>query len=143
VKEHGIQNEIRNELAGKAFCFRANVGRGWQGTGKPFRATSPIVVALKPGDMVLRQARPFDTGLPAGFHDLFGWVEVTITPDMVGEKFARFFSMDAKAEKGRVSAKQDDFSAAVNGSGGVAGIARSSQDAIELVQRAKLARRCH
>lgn len=145
MKEHAIQNTIRNDLAGNAFCFRANVGKGWQGAGKPERNNTdkPITAVLFPGDIVLRKARPFDTGLPVGFHDLFGFVPVVITEDMVGETFARFFSMDVKSNKGRMSDAQTAFCNAVTNAGGVSGEARNSQDAIALVEDAKRARRCH
>jgi hypothetical protein len=130
VKEHGIQNTIRNDLAGKCFCFRANVGTGFTAS-KPdtFRVPAPMVVSVKPGDVVLYRARPFDTGLPAGFHDLFGWDEVTITPDMVGQKFARFVSFEVKTDTGRESGKQTAFRHALNRSGGASGVVRSSADA--------------
>lgn len=137
MKEHGIQNAIRNDLAGSCFCFRANVGTGWQGQGKPFRATSRMVVAVAPGDVVLRNARPFDTGLPAGFHDLFGWAEVTITPDMIGQTFARFFSLEVKGENGRATDKQTAFREAVNRSGGVSAVVRSSAQAAAIVAAVK------
>lgn len=143
MKEHGIQNTIRNDLAGKAFCFRANVGSGWQGVGKPLRADRYMTVPLEPGDIVLRKARPFDTGLPTGFHDLFGFVPVVITQEMVGETFARFVSWEVKNEKGRERETQEAFRNAVNNAGGVSAVVRSSQEAIALVEFAKRARRCH
>jgi hypothetical protein len=137
MKEHGIQNAIRNALAGIAYVFRANVGRGWVGTGKPFRADRHMTVALAPGDVVLRQARPFDTGLPEGFHDLFGFVDVVITPEMVGETFARFVSFEVKTETGRPSQAQTNFRHAVNNAGGVSEICRSPDDALNVVARAR------
>lgn len=142
MKEHGIQNTIRNDLAGEAYVFRANVGRGWVGVGKPFKADRPITVALKPGDVVLKQARPFDTGLPEGFHDLFGFVDVEITQDMVGQKFARFVSFEVKTAIGRASEKQKSFREAVNNAGGVSDIVRSSDDAMSVVHKAR-GRVCH
>jgi len=143
MKEHGIQNAIRNELAAECFCFRANVGTGWQGTGKPYRVPSKMVVAVNAGDVVLRQARTFDTGLPAGFHDLFGWVEVTITPDMVGQTFARFFSLEVKTDDGRESKGQTAFRNAVNSSGGASAIVRSSADAQAHIQSVRAGKTCH
>lgn len=137
MKEHGIQNTIRNDLAGIAYTFRANVGKGWQGVGKPYKADRHMTVALKPGDVVLRAARPFDTGLPPGFHDLFGWVAVEITPEMVGSKFARFVSYEVKTETGRVRPEQVAFRNAVNASGGVSEVVRSSADALAVVERAR------
>lgn len=140
MNEHGIQNTIRNDLAGDCHLFRANVGKGWQGAGKPFRATSRMTVALNPGDVVLRNARPFDTGLPPGFHDTFGWVEVKITPAMVGLTLARFLSIEVKDDDGRISKGQKLFRAAVNNSGGASGIARNVADARAIVADAKAGR---
>jgi len=137
VKEHGIQNAIRNDLVGECFCFRANVGTGWQGEGQPFRVPARMVVAVEAGDVVLRKARTFDTGLPPGFHDLFGWAEVTITPEMVGQTFARFFSIEVKDEKGRMRSGQTSFREAVNRSGGASGVARTVQEARGIVDAAK------
>ena len=137
MKEHGIQNAIRNALAGIAHCFRANVGAGWVGVGKAFKADRHMTVALEPGDVVLRKARRFDTGLPEGFHDLFGFVPVTITPDMVGQKFARFVSWEIKTETGRPSPAQTNFRHAVNNAGGVSDICRSTEDALDVVAKAK------
>lgn len=131
--EHTIQNAIRNALAGEAFLFRGNVGVGWQGTGKPIKVPYPMTVNMNPGDVLLRQARTFDTGLPKGFHDVFGWVEVTITPDMVGQKIARFTSFDTKSETGRKTPEQVAFANAVNNSGGRAGFARSVEEARAII----------
>lgn len=137
MKEHGIQNTIRNALAGVAHCFRANVGAGWVGVGKAFKADRHMTVALEPGDVVLRKARRFDTGLPEGFHDLFGFVQVIITPEMVGHKFARFVSWEIKTDNGRPSLAQTNFRNAVNNAGGVSEICRSPEEAMCVVTRAR------
>ena len=59
MKEHGIQNAIRNVLAGKAMIFRANVGRGWTGNNAR-KITRRGMVHVEPGDVVISNARPFD-----------------------------------------------------------------------------------
>lgn len=125
--EHGIQNEIRNDLAGDCLAFRANVGQGW--TGKAQRINRPCVVEVGPGDVVIHNARPFNTGLPKGFSDLFGLVSVTITPDMVGQTFARFFGLEVKTPKGRATGDQSNFLGAVDRKGGLSGVVRSPADA--------------
>lgn len=138
MKEHGIQNTIRNALVGLAHCFRANVGVGY--TADPrntFKPDRRMTVSVGPGDVVLYKARRFDTGLPVGFHDLFGFVQVTITPDMVGQKFARFVSWEIKTETGRPSPAQTNFRHAVNNAGGVSEICRSPEDALAVVERAR------
>lgn len=124
MSEHVIQNEIRNALAGKALIFRANVGQAWTGTK----------VDRLPGNRVMiHGARPFTTGLPPGFSDLFGLVPVTITPDMVGQQVAVFVALECKTAKGKATEKQNNFLRAVNDNGGRAGVVRSPEDAVRVV----------
>lgn len=130
--EHALQNAIRNALAGKALIFRANVGKGWNGN-KVISISRRMTVVAEPGDVLIKQARPFDTGLPVGFSDLFGLVSVTITPEMVGQTVGVFVGAEVKDEFGRVSPKQAAFLQAVNDNGGRAGIVRSIQDAEQLI----------
>lgn len=122
MSEHKIQNEVRNALAGHCMAFRANVGHAWTGEA----------VRMPGGDMLLKNPRPFSTGLPPGFSDLFGLVPVTITPDMVGKKVGVFFALEVKAQKGRVSDKQAAFLKAVQNYGGRAGVVRSVEDANQI-----------
>lgn len=122
--EHPVQNEIRNDLAGDVFLFRANVGRGWTGSE---------VITLANGDKLIRNPRVFDTGLPAGFTDLFGFRPVVVTPDMVGQTLAVFVAIDAKSKDGRASDKQQNFVNAVNNNGGRAGFASSVEHARNIV----------
>ena len=122
--EHGIQNDIRNELAGKALIFRANVGQAWTGNK---------VDKLPGNKVVIHGARPFNTGLPPGFSDLFGMVSVTITAEMVGQKVAVFVAMEVKDEKKKPSDKQKAFMKAVNDNGGRSGVVRSADDAVRVL----------
>jgi hypothetical protein len=135
---------IRNHLVDSCYCYRANVGAGYtSGKKEIFRPDRPMAVPVKPGDVVLYNARRFDTGLPVGFHDLFGFVPVTITPEMVGQTFARFISWEVKDEKGRMRPGQVEFRNAINGAGGISGVVRSVDDAQALVDKAKAGRTCH
>lgn len=123
MSEHAVQNEIRNALAGLALIFRANCGSAWTGDVKKL-----------PGNRVLiERARPFNTGLPPGFSDLFGLVSVEITPDMVGKRVAIFTAIEAKAPGKKPTDKQAAFLQAVNDNGGRAGVARSVDDAEAIV----------
>jgi hypothetical protein len=72
-------------------------------------------------------------GLAVGSADLIGWREITITPDMVGQQFAQFLSIECKAPKGRTSDKQDAWFFAVKRAGGVAVIARSVEDVRHII----------
>lgn len=132
MKEHGIQNAIRNALAGRCKLFRANVGKAWQ-SNDVVKVPRQMPVVMGPRDVLLRNARPFDTGLPPGFTDLFGWVSVTITPDMVGMKIAQFIGPEVKDDKGKPSKLQVTFIDVVNADGGRAGVVRSVEDAERLV----------
>lgn len=133
TEEHKIQNAIRNDLAGECLLFRANVGNGWASSKPPVRATKPMMVALMPGDVVLRAARPFSTGLPPGFSDLFGLKKTLITQEMVGSHLGVFIAPEVKAAKGRASEAQTRFIRAVNDNGGKAGIVRNTADARKLI----------
>jgi len=124
-QEHGIQNEIRNALCDEGMFFRANVGTAW---------ASNDIVKLADGSLLLRNPRPFSSGLPAGFADLFGAVEVTITPDMIGQRVAVFTTIECKSSKGAARMKQGQFASAVIGMGGRAGFARSVDDAMRIVR---------
>ncbi|MDT9046454.1 MULTISPECIES: hypothetical protein [Enterobacteriaceae] len=137
MSEHVIQNQIRNALAGECILFRANVGTGWQGQGKPFRVLRTQSVIVQPGDVVLRQARPFSTGLPEGFSDTFGVVQVTITADMVGQVLGVALFGEVKDEDGRVKPKQSAFLRAMTNYGALAGVWRSVADALRMVRGAK------
>ena len=81
-----------------------------------------------------RTGRPVQFGLARGSADLIGWRIITITPGMVGSKVAVFTSIEVKTPTGRVRPEQHAWMAAVSGSGGIAGIARSVQDANDLLR---------
>lgn len=130
--EHAIQNEIRNALAGRCKLFRANVGKAWA-SNDVVKVPRQMPVVMGPRDVLLRNARPFDTGLPPGFTDLFGWATVTITPDMVGQKIAQFIGPEVKDDDGRPSPLQRTFIDVLNADGGRAGVVRSVDDAERLV----------
>lgn len=129
MKEHDLQNEIRLHISKERLgtLFRANVGRGW--TGEVQRMN------LTPGTntIVISNPRPFNTGLPVGFPDLFGLVPVTITPDMVGQQIAVFVAVEVKQKTGRISAKQKDMLVFLQQQGARAGIARSVDDAARIL----------
>lgn len=111
-----------------ARLFRQNSGMAW--VGKVERG--PRTVTLKPGDIVLRQARPFHAGHP-GISDLGGWRRVTITPEMVGTVIAQRLEAEVKL-KGRATAEQLAWIEAVNKAGGRAGVVRSDEDLRALVE---------
>lgn len=111
--------------------FRNNVGMGWVGKSK--RISQPITVTLQAGDVIVSNARPLQAGLCEGSSDLIGWSVRTVTPDMVGQKVALFTAIEVKTNDGRVSAEQLNFIHRVREAGGIAGLARSPQEAENLI----------
>ncbi len=115
-----------------ARLFRMNSGQGWIGQATKF--TTAQTVAVKPGDVLIRQARPFHAGFE-GMSDSVGWIPVEITPDMVGRTVAVYAAAEIKMETGRATDPQKRFIAAVRAAGGVAGVCRAEQDADAMVAR--------
>jgi len=77
--------------------------------------------------------RPVSFGLCKGSADLIGWRNVTITPEMVGQQIAVFTSIEVKSSSGRVKPEQQQWLNAVQAAGGIAGVARSVEDAMDLL----------
>jgi hypothetical protein len=76
-----------------------------------------------------RRGVPVRYGLQPGSSDLIGWRTVTITPEMVGQQVAVFTSIEVKTPTGRVKPEQQQWLDAVQAAGGIAGVARSVEDA--------------
>ena len=104
TEEHAIQNAIRIALSDSATVFRANVGSG-----------------------ITYDGRHFDTGLPKGFSDLFGF----------RHSDGRIFFIEVKTPKGRVSEAQKNFITQMRSHGAIAGVARSVDDALKIIQEDK------
>lgn len=95
-----IQNQIRVELSKAGYMvFRINVGK-----------------------VRMADGRWFDTGVPKGFCDLFGF-----RPD------GQIFFIEVKNEKGRVRDDQQKFMDAMRKRGALVGVARSVKEAMEIV----------
>ena len=111
ASEQTIQQRIRLALSrGRTRLFRNNVGCLRDERGQPVRY-----------------------GLCPGSSDLIGFTQVTITPDMVGQTVAVFTAIEVKAERGRATAEQQAFIAMVQHFGGRSGIARSEEEAQQIV----------
>ena len=79
-----------------------------------------------------QHGRPVSFGLAKGSADLIGWRTVTITPEMVGQQVAVFTSIEVKTATGRLTPEQRQWLAAVETAGGIAGVARSVEDALRI-----------
>lgn len=81
----------------------------------------------KDGNTVtLANARMIRAGLCTGGSDILG-----IAPN------GAFLAVEVKTKTGRVSPEQQRFIDAVNKAGGIAGVARSVEDALELIRSAE------
>jgi hypothetical protein len=121
-----LMRRIRLKLGEQALHCRLfqNVrGLFWQGTVKE----------QGPGWVTLVNPVRKETGLAPGSLDLIGWVTITITPDMVGQKIAVFTAGDAKVGRDKLSDLQANFARNVIEAGGRAAELRSEQDVLRLV----------
>ena len=85
------------------------------------------------GTLKDQHGRPVQFGLCKGSADLIGWKRVTVTPDMVGQQVAVFLSIEVKTPTGRIRPEQQQWLDAVQAAGGIAGVARSVDDALDLL----------
>ena len=124
--EHVIQNQTRLALGkyGHIKLFRNNVGEGWTGS-KSIQITQNTYAQLEAGDVVVKNARRFQAGLPNGSSDLLGW---TTGADGI----ARFTSLEVKTATGRPTAEQKHWLETVRAAGGIADVIRSPDDAIRI-----------
>ena len=79
-----------------------------------------------------RTGRLVTFGLARGSADPIGWRTVTITQAMVGTRIAVFTSIEVKVPKGRIRPEQQAWLEVVTQAGGLAGIARSVDDALQM-----------
>jgi len=91
-----------------------------------FRNHSGALRDSKTGRMV-----PF--GLSPGSPDLVGWKTVEVTPDMVGMQVAVFCGIEIKTPTGRLREDQARWLQRLDDSGGIAGVARSTGEALDLL----------
>lgn len=105
TRESLIQNQIRVALSKAGYMvFRANVGKVRTSDG-----------------------RFFDTGLPKGFSDLFGF-----------RQDGQIFFIEVKNEKGRVRPEQTKFMEIMKQRGALVGVARSVEDALGIVNGTRI-----
>ncbi len=100
MTEHDIQDDIRSNTTDIAVIFRANVGSG-----------------------ITYDGRHFDTGLPKGFSDLFGF----------RKSDGRAVFIEVKSPTGRTRPEQLKFIQIMQSYGALAGIARSVEDARKII----------
>lgn len=126
-KETNLQNQIRvgiqDQIGSNIRTYRNNTGEAWQ--GKSSRTSL--------GHVVIENPQRVKYGLKKGSSDLIGIYQIEITPEMVGKKIGLFTAIEIKTEKGVVSKEQKDFINTITKLGGIAGTARSVEDAVGLI----------
>ena len=100
MREHIIQDEIRENIKDLAIIFRINVGL--------FRG---------------RSGRFVSTGVPKGFSDLFGFRKLD----------GKAIFLEIKNEKGKARPEQLHFLKTMENFGAITGIARSVEEAREII----------
>lgn len=80
-----------------------------------------------------QKGRPVQFGLCKGSADLIGWRSITITPEMVGQTIAVFTSIEVKTTTGKMRPEQEQWFKTVQNAGGTAGVARSVEDAVQIM----------
>lgn len=125
MRESEIQQKIQSELSkGKTRLFRNPTSDGWSGKAK----------RLINGDVIVRNASYVKAGLVKGSSDLIGWHKVKITPEMIGQDIAVFTAIEVKSESGKATEEQVKFIKNVQMSGGIAGVARSVEEAKKIIE---------
>lgn len=117
-----------------ARLWRMTVGLGWfAAPASTIKPTKPLTVTMRPGDVLLRQARPFRAGC-VGMSDGGGLVPVVVTQEMVGKTVAVSLWIEDKQGSGRPSTEQRAFIAMVRLFGGRAGVSRNDEDTAAIVR---------
>lgn len=95
--------------------WRNNVGTGW--VGPQTRVSTPTMVMMYPGDVLVRKASALHAGLCMGSSDLIGLTNK-----------GQFIAAEIKAPKGRFQKDQPSFLEQVRSMGGLGIVARSEDD---------------
>jgi hypothetical protein len=103
--------------------WRNNVALAWVGES----------VRMPNGDLLIKSPRPLHAGLCEGSSDYIGITPITITAGMVGKTIGVFTAIEAKTKTGRLSELQRNFIGTIQTLGGIAGVARSAEDAMKIM----------
>jgi hypothetical protein len=128
--EHEIQQRVLlAHGSGPVRLWRNNVGTGWAGQATRVTAGNLQAIAhtLRPGDVVVRNARPLHAGLCVGSSDLIGYRRVN--------GLAQFVALEVKSATGRPTPEQTRFLDHISSAGGCAAVIRSVEDAHSVLRQ--------
>ncbi|MDX5979581.1 VRR-NUC domain-containing protein [Vreelandella alkaliphila] len=125
ISEHQIQNDTRLALSKhkRGVYWRANVGQAWTGNR---------IERNPDGSITIYEPRPFQTGLPPGFTDLFGMTFQLIRPAHVGQTLPIYTGIEIKRPGKKPSDKQRRHLELLTKRGAIAGVATSPEEALAL-----------
>ncbi|MEG2765703.1 MAG: VRR-NUC domain-containing protein [Acidaminococcaceae bacterium] len=128
-QEHEIQNAIRLHVSqhGLATLFRGNVGQAY--TGNP-----GDIKKMPDGTVIIKNARPFKSGLPQGWPDLFGFRLTEITSEMVGEELPVFCAIEVKRPGKHPTEVQEQCLKYLQNNNCLAGVATGTEDAERILK---------
>lgn len=123
MKEQDIQSQILIAMSqAGACCFRINAGSFWSGE-----------ILSHDGKMLLLKNPRKIQGAPEGFSDIVGVTTVTVTPQMVGRKIGVFTCIEVKKPGEKPKKHQENFLAQMRSRGAIAGVARSPEEAVRII----------
>lgn len=131
MREGNLHRLILRECgAGDVRLFRNNVGQGLMiRHPSPAKRNEIIARCIELAEAMGGSGYRLAFGLSEGSGDLIGMRRIIITPDMIGRAVAQFASLEVKTGNGRPSDAQLNWAAFVNEFGGIAGVARSVEEA--------------
>jgi len=138
--ENKVMKEIQVQLVKEdpfLRLWRNNVGKAWVG-GPVLKSHEAFTATVLPGDVLIRNARPFHAGLCEYSSDLIGLQRIIITPEMLGRAVGVFAAVEVKHGRGVVSEGQHDFVNMIRALGGIGVVARSIAEAREGINAYRL-----
>lgn len=133
MKESSLLTKFLVEYSASGHrLFRFQSGLFWAGRAIIIKESKSIHVT--PGTVVIKKPRRVKSG-HVGMSDLLGFTQVTITPEMVGRKFAVFTAVEGKTEKVKVTKEQNNFIRMVNQMGGIGVIAKKLDHLFEAMNK--------
>jgi hypothetical protein len=133
LKEHEIMNRIRIAISEYGKYFRVNAGTGWT-SNDIHKIFIPGRYPLGAGDIILKNARPFTSGVPAGYTDISGVTTITVTPEMVGQKIGVATFLEIKTPGKKPTPDQVNFMGVMREAGCLVGVASSESEALKIVK---------
>ncbi len=135
MKESNLHRLIMRELSrDDTRLFRNHVGHALMVRhASPAMRSKIIEACISLAERMGGSAARTTFGLCDDSGDLIGWDSKIVTPQMVGERIAIFASIEVKTDKGRPTDGQNQWANVVRIFGGKSGIARSVDEAREII----------